>query len=57
MPETKAKIKLQDTSHLNIYMAIQKLKHLEWSKNEHLTKTSYSLELFLKNTTKYLRGT
>ena len=55
MPETKAKIKLQDTSHLNIYMAIQKLKHLEWSKNERLT--SYSLELFLKNTTKYLRGT
>ena len=31
-------------------------KHVKWSKKEHLTKASYSLEIFPIYTTKYLRG-
>ena len=30
-------------------------KHLKWSKKERLTKTSCSLELWLKDIIKYLR--
>ena len=38
-------------------MGFQKpVKHLKWSKKERLIKTSYSLELFSKDTAKYLRG-
>ena len=57
MPGAEPKIAVQVKQYLQIHMNIYNpAKHRKWSKKGRLAKSNYSLELFPKNTTKYLTG-